>query len=118
MIVAVYLFLPEILISFHADCMLVIMEYRAEIYTKKTCKYCNLAKKLLTDNEIPYVEYVIGGTPDMLTEGQQAVSREALLERFPQAKTVPQIWLDGNHIGGAEELQEYFANTGSLENHQ
>lgn len=95
-----------------------IMEYRAEIYTKKTCKYCNLAKKILAEHNISYQEYVINGEPQLLTENQHAVTREALLERYPEAKTVPQIWLDGQHIGGAEELQQYFAGITHPENHQ
>ena len=98
--------------------MLMIMEYRAEIYTKKTCKYCNLAKKLLAERNISYREYIIGGDPHLLTENQQVTTRESLLERYPDAQTVPQIWLDGQHIGGAEELEQYFAGVDRQENHQ
>ena len=98
--------------------MLMIMEYQAEIYTKKTCKYCNLAKKLLAERNISYREYIIGGDPTMLLENQQVTTRESLLERYPEARTVPQIWLDGQHIGGAEELEQYFAGVDRQENHQ
>jgi glutaredoxin len=98
--------------------MLVIMEYQAEIYTKKTCKHCNLAKKLLAQHNISYQEYIIGGDPHLLTENQQVTTRESLLERCPDARTVPQIWLDGQHIGGAEELEQYFTGVDRQENHQ
>ena len=36
-------------------------------------------------------------------------TREELLEQFPNARTVPQIKVDGNNIGGFQDLQGYFA---------
>ena len=80
---------------------------QADIYTKTTCPYCVRAKKLLTQLNIPYTEYVIRTDRDTmpLMEGQIAITRDVLLERAPDVKTVPQIWIDGRHVGGCEDLE-------------
>jgi glutaredoxin 3 len=77
---------------------------KAEIYSKTTCPYCTRAKALLSKLNVPYVEYVIGANASQLSANQQAVSRDHLLERLPTAKTVPQIWINGIHVGGCDEL--------------
>ena len=81
----------------------------AEIYTKQDCPYCVKAKELLKERSIEYREYLIGVDIDesLLLENQQLVTKEQLLERYPAAKKVPQIWLDDNHIGGHLELTIY-----------
>lgn len=71
---------------------------KAEIWTKDNCPYCVRAKALLQQKGIEYEEHVIG----------QSATREQLLERAPHAKTVPQIWLDGNYIGGYTELAAFY----------
>lgn len=80
---------------------------KAEIYTKTICPYCVRAKKLLTQLNIPYDEYIIsagmGESPPAVN--QYYVTREQLLERAPHAKTVPQIWIDGRHVGGCDDLE-------------
>lgn len=83
---------------------------KAEIYTKTNCPYCVRAKKLFEDNDISYVEYIISPGFDESSPGanQRYVTRETLLERAPHAKTVPQIWLDDNYIGGYTELADFF----------
>lgn len=83
---------------------------KAEIYTKTSCPYCVRAKNLFNEKGIEYVEYIIspGFGEKALAENQQYVTREALLERAPGAKTVPQIWLEGNYIGGYTELHSFF----------
>lgn len=84
---------------------------QAEIYTKTNCPYCFKAKDLFDNQNVSYVEYIIGAREggSILGNNQQYVSREQLLERAPQAKTVPQIWLEGNYIGGYTELAAFFA---------
>ena len=69
-----------------------VAEQRAKIITKSDCPYCVRAKALLTQNEIPY----------------QEIDRSAV-EDFPY-KTVPQIWLDGNYIGGYTDLAGHLNN--------
>lgn len=83
---------------------------QAEIYTKTNCPYCYKAKALFDTQNISYIEYIISaGLGEASTaDNQQYVTREQLLERAPQAKTVPQIWLEGNYIGGYTELAAFF----------
>jgi glutaredoxin 3 len=80
---------------------------KAEIYSKDNCPYCVQAKELLTKLNIAYDEYTISagmGEPTA-RPNQYFVTRNQLLERLPTAKTVPQIWIDGKHIGGFDDLE-------------
>lgn len=78
---------------------------KAIIYSKDYCPYCVRAKALLNKLGIEYDEFVIGEPGSKVLESnQQWASREDLLERAPNARTVPQIWLDGEHVGGYTEL--------------
>lgn len=70
---------------------------KAEIISKPYCPYCTKAKNLLELSNIPYTEKIL----------YEDLSKEQLLERVPEAKTVPQIWIDDNHIGGYDELVEF-----------
>lgn len=77
----------------------------AVIYSKEHCPYCNRAKTLLNKLGISYTEHIIGQPGSrVLEENQSWVTREELLEKAPDAKTVPQIWVDGEHVGGYTEL--------------
>jgi glutaredoxin 3 len=80
---------------------------KAEIYTKTICPYCVRAKKLLTQLNIPYEEYIIsaGMGEQKPAPNQYYVTRDHLLERLPTARTVPQIWIDGAHVGGCDDLE-------------
>jgi glutaredoxin 3 len=80
---------------------------KAEIWTKVTCPWCVKAKEILTELKIPFNEFVVGdgSTDPQPTTNQKMVTRAQLLERLPTAKTVPQIWIDGKHIGGCTDLQ-------------
>jgi glutaredoxin 3 len=84
---------------------------QAEIYTKTICPFCTRAKALLNEKGIPYQEYIIsaGINESNIASNQQFITKDVLLTRLPTAETVPQIWLDGQHIGGYTELSEYFA---------
>jgi glutaredoxin len=83
---------------------------KAEIYTKTNCPYCTKAKSLFQIKGIEYVEYMIspGFNEGPIGDNQQYVTKEQLLERAPHARTVPQIWLDGEYVGGYTELEKYF----------
>jgi glutaredoxin len=69
---------------------------RAIVWTKDACPYCVQAKALLEQQGIEYQEKKIGVD----------YTREQLLEAVPTARTVPQIFLDGNHVGGFTELKQ------------
>lgn len=72
------------------------------VYGKDNCPFCNKAKALLTNKNQSF-QYLIMG---------KDYTREELLELAPDAKTVPQIWVDSNgelfHIGGYMELENHF----------
>jgi len=72
-----------------------VSQPKVEIYTKLYCGYCLRAKRLLTEKGIAFEEYDISlGGP------RQAEMRE----RKPDAMTVPQIFIDGQAIGGSDDL--------------
>jgi glutaredoxin 3 len=67
------------------------------VWSKYHCPYCEQAKALLGQREIPFEERKIG----------DGYTREELLEEVPDARSVPQIIIDGKVIGGFNELKEY-----------
>jgi glutaredoxin 3 len=68
---------------------------KVEIYTKAFCGYCARAKALLTDKGIAFEEY------DITMGGPK---RTEMLERSRGSSTVPQIFIDGQHIGGSDDM--------------
>lgn len=69
----------------------------AIIWSKIDCPFCVKAKAELTSRGIEYEERILGID----------WSKEQLLEMVPNARTVPQIFLDGNYIGGYNDLMSY-----------
>lgn len=65
-----------------------------EIYTKATCPYCISAKKLLNDKSAAFTEIPIDS---------DAVKRNEMIGRSGR-KTVPQIFINNQHIGGCDDL--------------
>jgi glutaredoxin 3 len=80
---------------------------KAEIWSKDWCPYCVKAKQILNTLNIPYDEYIIsaGLGENGLEPNQYYGTKAQLLEKLPTAKTVPQIWIDGAHIGGCDDLE-------------
>jgi glutaredoxin 3 len=68
---------------------------KVEIYTKFMCPYCTRAKRLLTDKGASFDEY------DITMGGPQ---RDEMLQRSGGRSTVPQIFIDGQHVGGSDDL--------------
>jgi len=66
-----------------------------EIYTKAFCGYCARAKELLQSKDVEFEEY------DITMGGPK---RAEMLERANGGTTVPQIFIDGQHIGGSDRL--------------
>jgi glutaredoxin 3 len=66
-----------------------------EIYTKVTCFYCMRAKALLDDMQVAYQEIKIDG---------DGALREKMITRSQGASTVPQIFINDQHIGGCDDL--------------
>ena len=66
-----------------------------EIYSKSFCSYCVRAKRLLDEKQIAYSEYPVDF---------DAAKRQEMIQRANGRTTVPQIFIDGRHIGGCSEL--------------
>lgn len=72
------------------------------IWSKYNCPYCDQAKALLKQRNVPFEERKIG----------DGYTKEELLEAVPTARTVPQIIINGATIGGFTELRKYIDETG------
>ena len=70
---------------------------KVEIYTKAFCGYCARAKRLLGEKGVDFDEY------DITMGGPK---RAEMLQRAPGRTTVPQIFIDGRHVGGSDDLHE------------
>ena len=69
---------------------------KVEIYTWRFCPFCIRAKHLLDRKEVTYSEYVIDG---------DEAARDAMVERGSDGRrSVPQIFIDDQHIGGCDDL--------------
>ncbi len=70
---------------------------QAIVWSTSTCSFCKQAKNLLEKHNIPYEERLIGSD----------WTKEQLLEVVPNARTVPQIFIDENYVGGYTDLVSY-----------
>lgn len=74
-----------------------------EMFSGPNCGYCRRAKAVLARRNIQYREVDVS-----VAEG-----RDEMLRRLPRARTIPQIFIGGKHIGGCEDL-ERLDSTGAL----
>ena len=70
---------------------------KAIVWSKHHCPYCDQAKALLKSKGIEFEERKVG----------DGYTKEDLLEAVPLARTVPQIFLDDQLIGGFTELKKH-----------
>ncbi len=68
------------------------------IFTKHGCSHCTKAKALLAEKGLQYEEMILG--EDTSISAMRAITK---------ADTTPQIFIDGKHIGGNDELTQYFS---------
>jgi glutaredoxin 3 len=66
-----------------------------EIYTGNFCGYCTRAKRLLSQKGVNFIEYPVG---------RDRGKRAEMVQRSRGGRTVPQIFIDGRHVGGYDEL--------------
>ncbi len=66
-----------------------------EIYTWSTCPFCIRAKALLKQKNVQYQEYVIDGDES---------ARSVMSQRANGRRSVPQIFIENQHIGGCDDL--------------
>lgn len=70
---------------------------KAIVWSKEKCPMCVQAKTLLNSKNVEYEERIVGVD----------WTKEQLLEQVPNARSVPQILIDGKLIGGYVELRNY-----------
>ena len=80
---------------------------KAEIFGKTDCIHCEKAKLLCIQKSVAF-EY---------KELDKDFEMEFILEKFPGARTFPQIVIDGKHVGGFDDLSTFLSkeNTGERE---
>lgn len=69
---------------------------KVEIYTSPFCGFCMRAKSLLDSKNVEYTDI------DVMMDGEK---RREMTERAGGDHRVPQIFVDGEHIGGSDELK-------------
>ncbi|MEM8729939.1 MAG: glutaredoxin 3 [Pseudomonadota bacterium] len=66
-----------------------------EIYTSPLCGFCHAAKRLLKSKGVSFSEIDV-----MVEPGRKA----EMIQRAQGGRTVPQIFIDGTHVGGCDDL--------------
>ena len=70
---------------------------KAVVWSKNACPFCDQAKNLLKSKGIEFEERNVS----------EDWTKEQLLEAVPTARTLPQIFLDNNYVGGFVELRKH-----------
>lgn len=68
---------------------------KIEIYTTQWCPFCVRAKHLLSEKGASFIEIDVAADPD---------ARTVMRERANGRNTVPQIFINGVHVGGSDDL--------------
>ncbi|MFZ9035443.1 MAG: glutathione peroxidase [Francisellaceae bacterium] len=68
------------------------------LFTKPGCPHCARAKALLREKGLQFEEIILGENASVAT-----------LRAVTGRQSVPQVYIDGKHIGGADDLEKYFA---------
>lgn len=68
---------------------------KVEIYTSPFCGFCHRAKHLLAKKNAPFEEI------DVFADGAR---KQEMIGRAGGRRTVPQIFIDGTHVGGCDDL--------------
>ena len=76
---------------------------KVEIFTTKVCPYCVRAKALLKRKGAAFSEVDVSEDDDLMAD---------MLKRTGGRQTVPQIFIDGRHIGGCDDLYALDAKGG------
>ena len=70
---------------------------KVEIYTSPLCGYCHAAKRLLSKKGVEFEEFNLMTSPG---------KRSEMMDRAKGLTSVPQIFINGKHVGGSDELHE------------
>ncbi|MEH2219660.1 MAG: glutaredoxin 3 [Nostoc sp.] len=72
------------------------MAAKVEIYTWRTCPFCIRAKSLLKSKGVEFIEYSIDG---------DEAARNKMAQRANGRRSLPQIFINDDHIGGCDDIQ-------------
>ena len=72
----------------------------AEVWSQTNCPACTEAKRLLDSKGITYQVKMLGVD----------VTKKDLIDVVPHARSVPQIFVNGEYVGGLQELKQKLAN--------
>tara|TARA_B100000900_G_C20258283_1_gene584871 strand:+ start:20 stop:250 length:231 start_codon:yes stop_codon:yes gene_type:complete len=75
------------------------MKKKVEIYSKSNCSYCVMAMNFFDSKNISY---------DVYSADDPKIFKE-MMDRNPQARTLPQIFIDDKLIGGYTDLVEKYS---------
>jgi len=70
---------------------------RIEVYSSLWCPFCSRAKALLKRKGVAYEEIDVDRDPNL---------RQQMMRRAGGQRTVPQIFIDGRHVGGSDDLAD------------
>ena len=68
-----------------------------EIWSKPQCPFCDAAVQICETKELEFKKYML----------DEDFNREEFTEKFPNARTFPQILVDGELVGGYQEFNQY-----------
>ncbi len=71
------------------------MATKVEIYTWRTCPFCIRAKGLLKQKGVEFTEYSVDG---------DEAARDKMAQRSNGRRSVPQIFINDEHIGGCDDI--------------
>ena len=70
------------------------MTLTVKVFSKENCPYCDMAKRALEQAEVPFESQTLGVD----------FEREFVVENYPQARQFPIIEVNGEYLGGFQEL--------------
>ncbi|MDE0059175.1 MAG: glutaredoxin 3 [Defluviicoccus sp.] len=70
---------------------------RIEVYSSLWCPFCSRAKALLNRKGVAFEEIDVDRDPNL---------RQQMMQRAGGRRTVPQIFIDGRHVGGSDDLAD------------
>lgn len=73
----------------------------AEVWSQTNCPACTEAKRMLDNFGVQYTEKMLG---------INGFTKKDLIEKVPNARSVPQIFLNGEYVGGLQELKKKLAD--------
>lgn len=69
-----------------------------EVWSQPSCPWCDRVKQLIVSKGHEYTEKMLGDTG----------TKEELFNKAPSVRSVPQVFINDQHVGGFNEVQEYF----------